>query len=189
MAQATSINLLRSTQAQFWDKFLQWALTVGRFLIILTETVALSAFVYRFTLDRQIIDLADSIKEKQIIVSLYKDAEPRYRNLHERLTFVEKTASAEDAKTALLKEFVSLAQGHVAYQSLTIGEKTVDMEVSTNSTGSLSEFLQGVKSLPEVKSVNISRVENKAANGVVLVSITAELIGGAEEGGQLNESN
>lgn len=189
MAQATSINLLRSTQTRFWDKVLKWALTTGRFLIILTETIALSAFVYRFTLDRQIVDLADSIEDKQIILSLYKDAEPRYRNLHERLTFVEKTAASEDPRTAMLQRFVSLAQGYVTFQSLVIGEKTATMEITTTSTGALSEFLRGVKSLPEVRSVNISRVENKAANGIVLVTISVELVNGTEETGGQNESN
>jgi len=189
MAQATTINLLRSTQARFWDKFLQWALTVGRFLIILTETIALSAFVYRFTLDRQIVDLADSIKEKQTILSFYKDAEPKYRNLQERLAFVEKTATSEDPKTVLLQKFVALAQGYVSFQSLSISEKTVEMEASTTSTAALSVFLRRVKSLPQVRSITISRVENKAANGIVIVTLSAELVNNTGEGGQQNESN
>lgn len=184
MAQATSINLLRTTQARLWDKLLQWALTTGRFLIILTETIALSAFVYRFTLDRQIVDLADSIKDKQTIMSLYKDAEPQFRNLHERLAFVEKTAKTEDPKTVMLKRFIALAQGRVAFQTLTINDKAIDMEVLATSTGALSEFLRAVKTIPEVRSVTISRVENKAATGIVLVTVNAELITNTSTQGQ-----
>ncbi len=108
MAKVTSINLIRSEQTHHIDTILKWALTTGRFLIILTETIALSAFVYRFSLDREIIDLTDEIKNNQAVVSLYTD-EPRYRNLQERLTFVESIRPTQSEKTILMHEVVSLS--------------------------------------------------------------------------------
>ena len=183
MAQVASINLVRATQTRFWDRLLKWAISTGRFLIILTETIALSAFVYRFTLDRQIVDLADSIKEKQAIIALYGDAEVRYRNLQERLAFVKEVAASEDPKTVLLKQLVTLAQGQVAFQSLAISDSGINLEVIAPSSAGLSEFLRGLKTLPEVRSVAIDRVENKAESGVIVVTIRAELLnsGGGEE--------
>jgi hypothetical protein len=180
MAQANSINLLRSTQSHRWEKIMQWALSTGRFLIILTQTIALAAFVYRFSLDRQIIDLADSIEQNQAIVSFYKDEEARYRNLHERLTVADTLMKNEDKKTGLLQKFVEIARGNVVFNAITLNDKTVLLEVSTTSTTALSKFLAGIKTLNEVKRVSIDRAENKATNGMVVVSVTVDLKNGKE---------
>jgi hypothetical protein len=183
MAGTNSINLLRSSENHFWEQFLKWALTTGRFLIILTETIALSAFVYRFSLDREIIDLGDKIKQNQTIVSYYKRDELRYRNLHERLAFAEQMTAPVDEKTALLESFVEIARGKVTFQEISVNANAVTVEISTTSTGALSSFLAGIQNLDRVKSVNVNRVENKTANGRINVTITADLIqpGGTNE--------
>jgi hypothetical protein len=46
-----SINLLDNKGKSFTEQFLDWALAIGRLLIIVTETVALAAFLYRFSID------------------------------------------------------------------------------------------------------------------------------------------
>jgi hypothetical protein len=180
MAQTTSINLLRASQSHFWENFLKWALTTGRFLIILTQTIALAAFVYRFSLDREIIDLADSIKQNQAIVGLYKNEEAKYQNLHERLVFADTLVTPQANKTVLLKEFVRIAQGKVIFNAIDIGETSVTVEAAASSTGALSSFLAEIKKLNEIKSVSVNSVENKATNGVILIGITAELTNGKE---------
>lgn len=182
MANTTSINLLRSSENHFWETFLKWALTTGRFLIILTETIALSAFVYRFSLDREIIDLGDKIKENQAIVSLYKDQERRYRNLHERLAFAAALSPQTEKKTFLLERFVSLARGKVVFRHLAFNDRTVAFEAETSSTAALSTFLTSLRSLSEVQSVSVDRVENKPSSGRILIAVTVTLAGAKTEG-------
>ena len=60
--QVPTINLLPNQGENLTTKFFNWALSIGRLLIILTEMVALATFLYRFGLDAQIVDLHDKIK-------------------------------------------------------------------------------------------------------------------------------
>src|SRR5476651_2190356 len=83
---STSINLLKSNKNETLEQVINWSLSIGRFLVIGVELIALGAFLFRFTLDRQIIDLHALIKNKQIIVADLKDSEATYRNLQDRLT-------------------------------------------------------------------------------------------------------
>lgn len=177
MPKSTSINLLRRSQNHYGEKFLAWALTTGRFLIILTETIALAAFTYRFSLDREIIDLADSIKNNRAIVSLYRD-EPTYRNLQERLSFVASVSGSLDATSSLLQELVRIAKGKVVYQRLTITDTTAILEFSATSTGSLASFMNSLKQLSPIRSVTVTKVENKAESGMIIVDATVQLVGG-----------
>src|SRR3972149_11726382 len=85
MQSSASINLIKS-KVNIFDEILKWALTVGRLLVILTELTAFSAFIYRFTLDRTLIDLHEKINQEQAIVASLKDREAIYRNLQGIIT-------------------------------------------------------------------------------------------------------
>jgi hypothetical protein len=71
------INLLKKKSNRSLDVFVRWAITGGRFLVILTETIALGAFLFRFNLDRQIVDLSDRIKVARL--SVVQSNEEKYR--------------------------------------------------------------------------------------------------------------
>ncbi|MDE2025485.1 MAG: hypothetical protein KGJ07_03255, partial [Patescibacteria group bacterium] len=81
MSANTTINLVRGRRPRVLDQFVGWALTIGRVVVILTELIALGAFLYRFGLDRQLVDLHDKIAQEQSIVDLLKQNENSYRNL------------------------------------------------------------------------------------------------------------
>ena len=66
------INLMPNRGDTVLIQFLNWALTIGRLLIILVETLALGTFLYRFSLDMQIVDLKDKIKVQRAFVTAYK---------------------------------------------------------------------------------------------------------------------
>src|SRR4029078_3722140 len=85
-----SINLLPRKGEGFLTQFLNWAVNIGRLLIIITETVALATFLYRFNLDMKIVDLPHDIKQKSFIVKNSKVYEESFRNLQERLALAKK---------------------------------------------------------------------------------------------------
>src|SRR5689334_11570583 len=90
------INLLPNKGDSLFEQFLSWALTVGRLLIIITETLALSVFLYRFVLDVQIIDLHDKIKQESAIIDNLKDQEESFRNLQTRLLLAKNFDTKKD---------------------------------------------------------------------------------------------
>ena len=81
-----TINLAKKKGTPSLDVFIRWAITGGRFLVILTETIVLGAFLYRFNLDRQIVDLNDLIKQRQQIVAAVSGNEKLFRQIQDTLT-------------------------------------------------------------------------------------------------------
>src|SRR5258706_9366482 len=90
MLKSPAINLAKGRGQTFLDRFLNWALSIGRVVVIVTEAVALTAFLYRFNLDRQIIDLHSRINQEQIIVKLLNNNETTFRSLQDRLSLINK---------------------------------------------------------------------------------------------------
>ena len=170
-----SINLLPNKGGSLMDQFLSWALTIGRLLIILTETLALGTFLYRFSIDMRIIDLHDVIKNESIIVSQFKNTEETARNLQARLAFAKEQDSTTDAAPNILSDIIEMGRGKVTFRNLSIVKGSVKIAVQAPSAGILNSFVNQLKTHSAIMSVNIVSVENKTSSAVVRMDIIAGL--------------
>lgn len=169
-----TINLAKARQG-FLDRFLKWALTIGRLIVMLTEIVALSTFLYRFSLDRQLIDLHDKISAKQGMIKLLKDNEDKYRNLQGKLAMAS-TLSNEGLKTTqLLNDLLGFTPNDFIFTTLTLSKDSVRIEAKAQSAKTLSNFIKALKAYPKISSVSLDRIENKTSSAIIFVNITAML--------------
>jgi len=174
VTKALSINLVR-TKVNILDEFIKWALTIGRGLVIAVEIVALFTFLYRFTLDRQIIDTREKIKQQQAIVSYLKDREDKYRNLQQRLLASETLSVMAPAETKIINDVVSMVPPEVNLKSLSLSDTSLNISVGAQSINSLTDFINSLKRYKEINTININRVQNKASESSISVDISCTL--------------
>ncbi len=170
-----SINLLPNRGSGLFDQFLAWALTIGRLLIILTETLALGTFLYRFSIDMKIIDLHDLIKNQRIIVEQFKSTEESARNLQARLAFVKEQESESGTTPSIFSDIINMGSGAITFKSLAVSKMSAKIEVQSSSSGPLNNFINKLKTHPEITSVQIDSIENKTSTASIGMSITAGL--------------
>ena len=84
-----TINLSRKPKDKFETVFYKWAINSGKVIIIITELIALGALLYRFSIDKQIVDLHDEIKREQIFLDNQKSKEKEYRGIQDRLSMIQ----------------------------------------------------------------------------------------------------
>lgn len=166
-----SINLVKDKQIPLFDKFMNWALTVGRLIVILTEIVALLAFVYRFSLDEKLIDLHSAIKQKQSIVLLLKQDENKYRNLQDRIALASDLMEKNAKTNKIVLDIVDLTPQGARIYNLTFNKNKLTINANTNSVSSLTDFINILKDYPDIKTVSIDNIENKPTGGL-LVTVT-----------------
>lgn len=169
------INLVKREREDFLETFLRWALSIGRLVVMLTEIVALSAFLYRFSLDRQLIDLHDKIKQKQTIVNLLKDNENKYRNLQNRLTIASKLTDVSLNVTDLFTGITDLAPAGFFINTMLISENEVRIDANTTSLQPLVVFISNLKSYPKINTVSLDKIENKISTATLGVVISANV--------------
>ena len=169
-----SINLVKNKETPFIDRFIDWALTAGRLIVIFTEVVAVLAFVYRFSLDGQLAELHSSIKQKQNLVLALKPDENKYRNLQDRIGLV-KTFSDKSTKTdRIIRDIINFIPSQVRINDLTLSKTKITVSINIASISELSAFIDPLKNYPEIKSVSIDNIENKPSISL-LANITATL--------------
>lgn len=174
MQSSASINLVKR-KTNLLDEILKWALSVGRLLVIITEIVAFTTFIYRFSLDRTLIDLHTSIKDKQAIIEGLKDREATYRNLQERIFVASTITSNNDRNVVIINDIIEKTPQGITFNLLSIDESEVIINANINSVSSLMAFVNQLREYPKFDSVTIDSIDNSSSNSSVVVRISATL--------------
>lgn len=171
---APNINLIHGHKSLL-DGFIDWALTIGRVVIILTEGIALSAFLYRFTLDRQIIDLHQQINQKQKILSFQKAEEDKYRNLQDRLALIGKLSAKVPISVLAFNDIAQIIPNSINVTSFSISNESVEINAETSSITALSSLIKSLKSYNRIQSVSLDKIENRTSTSTIVFGISMQL--------------
>jgi len=165
------LNLLKSRKKDTVDTVINWSITMGRLMVIVVELVALSAFLYRFSLDRQIIDLNSKIKQQEAAIRLLKDNEIQYRNLHERLTSAATLSTMAIQKIKVFQDIVDLLPQNIILNTLSVLENKITINVSSRNTSSLKQFVNSLKTYPQISKLFLNSISVKEASGLTLTLV------------------
>lgn len=169
-----SINLVKNQQIPLFDKFMNWTLTIGRLIVIVTEVVAVVTFIYRFSLDEKLVDLNDAIKQKQSIISVLKNDENKYRNLQDRIALASTFSTKAVSSNQTITDITSLIPKQVRINGLILNKGKVNIGVDVASVSFLADFIDSLKSYRGIRSISIDDIENKPSVGLS-VNITTML--------------
>lgn len=174
MQSSVSINLIKS-KVNILDEILKWALTVGRLLVIITELVAFSTFIYRFSLDRKLIDLHTKINQEQAIVASLKDRENLYRSLQERISVASTITDHGNRNVRILNDITKFTPPTITFNAFTTENNKITIDSSVKSISSLSIFINLLRDYPQTSSVSVDRIDNQSLTTSVNVLITVKL--------------
>lgn len=166
------INLLRNNNKETIEHVINWAVTIGRVLVIVVELAALTAFLYRFTLDNQLEGLHTDIKSKQAIVVSLKKSEDTYRNLQDRLVVAASFSKSAKNSVKIFKDVVSFAPNGMTFNTITLSSTGIHIEANVNSVFPLSLFIGKLKSYSLIDTVSLDKIENKTSSAVISVGIS-----------------
>lgn len=170
---APTINLAKNRGEHFVDTFFTWALSLGRVLVIATEAIALGAFLFRFGLDRQILDLNDRIKQEKVIVNLLSSNETTYRNLQDRLALAKTIDDATTTELKRMKTVTGFISSDMIVQDVFYSPTDIHVDATVGSIVSLTSLVKKLKSYDQITKVTIDKLENKASTGEYDFGITA----------------
>jgi len=174
---SASINLLRNDKKETIEQAINWALTIGRVLVIVVELVALAAFLYRFTLDNQLGDLHTKIKQEQAIVTFQKKSEDNYRNLQSRLSVASTYLKSAEDNVKIFKDIISFAPNGMTFTTVAFSPLGMRVEANVNSVIPLSAFINKLKSDSLIDTVSLDKIESKTSDNIISVGISTTLKG------------
>lgn len=163
------INLVKKKEVATFDKFINWTLSIGRLIVIITEIIAISAFLYRFSLDEKLVSLHDEIEQKQKQLSLLKKDEENFRNLQGRLSLASKFAEEGVKTLKTFQDIIGFTPQEIKFSDLILKKDQTTISITANSISSLTQFVNSLKGYSKTKSVSIDSIENKPNVGLSIV--------------------
>jgi Tfp pilus assembly protein PilN len=169
---SASINLLRNDNKETFEHIINWAVTIGRILVVVVELAALAAFLYRFTLDNQLQDLHSKIQQEQAIIEIQKTNEDTYRNLQDRLSVISSFAKSGTTDLKTFKDILSFAPNGMTFTTVTFSPDSMHIEANLESVTPLSSFISSLRAYPLINTISLDKIENKTSNSVINVGIS-----------------
>ncbi|MFC1653401.1 PilN domain-containing protein [Patescibacteria group bacterium] len=176
----TSVNLLSKDafSESFVGKALMWALSIGRYIVVLTELVVILSFLSRFKLDRDLTDLNSRINQQLLVIESYGDLEPKFRALQNKLAFVRKTSEDVDVEN-VMDQLIGFLPPDVRLSEISIRQDRVVLSaVSLNSRG-FADYINSIRSNPQFKNIDLNNITSDEGSDVgVMFDISIDLSGG-----------
>ena len=146
-APSRPINLLPQSafETSFTGRFLQWAVTSGRYIIILTEAVVIVAFLSRFKLDQDLANLSDTIKGQRTLLERQLPLENQFRFTQSRLNATHDMLGRQVLVRQRFDKLLTSLPTSVKLVSVKFERNQTTVQATTLSEQSVAEFLARVK--------------------------------------------
>jgi hypothetical protein len=170
-ARTKSINLLPPSEfeSSFWGKFLKWAVTAGRYIIIVTEMFVIIAFLSRFKLDQDMSNLAQTMEGQKGVLESQLASEEEFRQVQTRLETVNKLFESQSMAAKKMDLLVKKIPPEVKLVSLEVRPGLIGIQAGTLSERSLGEMLARMTIEPTWKSVEVTDFSADSSSGINVV--------------------
>ena len=141
-------------------RFLKWALSVGRYIVIFTEMVVILSFASRFTLDRMVTDLNSAINQKERVISSYGDLEKNFRFIQQQIEDYQQFKQDSN----LVDIFPILndnVPNDVVFETLLIRPDSINFTGGAMSQNALNVLVNNLQLSPHFTEISVNKIESR----------------------------
>jgi hypothetical protein len=154
------------------SRIIRYLTTVGRYIIVFTELIVISAFISRFWLDRQNSDLSETLRQQKAIIESTTDFEKEYTSLQGRLKYIDTQYKNQPNYISNIKSLVSSIPTGVFLENFTLNLDSAQISIYSYQEDLLVNLLVNLSLNPEITTVNIQKIEKKSSDLKYLVDIS-----------------
>ena len=181
MAIKKELSLLPDSENpnSFSARAIKWLSTVGRWIIVLTELIVVTAFISRFWLDRKNSDLSEIIRQQQAIIESTQTFEKEFNSFQQRLKFIKNFYAISPSYDDKMSILVKSTPPDLVYKNLALKPDINDShKVSANANliafkeDSIVSFITNLMVNDQIESVTINQIEKKSQENNYSVTLS-----------------
>lgn len=147
-------------------RFLQWLLSVGRYIVVFTELIVILAFLSRFYLDQKITDLNELIEQKKAIVASASVLEEEIKTANNNFLNVEAIIEKQKNYSGFLKKLNKLIPEGIKFKTFSLENKKITISAESNTSSALNVFLFWLKKSPLIEKISLEGVSIKGNGNI-----------------------
>ncbi len=155
------INLLQRKKKPevLSDKLIFFALHYLRYIIVITQIIVIGVFFYRFTIDQRVIDLKESVNQKQEIIRITLPIVNEAKAIETKTTSIKKLIDEQKTFSNHFDYITSIIPDLIYIKTISISEQTISLEGSTKDINSIRILLERIKKDQKFKKVSLGEVK------------------------------
>lgn len=157
-----AINLLPrdSFESSQVGMILAWLLVFGKWAVIITQLIVMGAFLWRFTLDRELTDLKKSIAKNVAVIKSYEQIEKDFVLTQKRLVAAKEVINDQKAITTEFAKLAQITPQDVWYEKLTVSPESTTISAYSRSLPGFSLLLTSLQADPRYDSISVARIQD-----------------------------
>ncbi len=159
-----NINLLKKKQETILDKGIYFALNYLRYILVITQLVVIGVLFFRFHVDHTIIDLKESIDQKQEIIDATKPLIVEAQKIDTRVTGIKNTIKKQKTLSNSLDYTLSIFPDTLYLSSLTIENGTTKLMGIATNPQHLQGFYNRLRKENKFKLVSMNNLQRDESN-------------------------
>lgn len=182
------VNLLvhKGDQLPLANRIIKWLLSSGRLIVVVVELITISAFVLRYKLDAELIDLKEQIKSKVPYIQSLKADEIAIRQTQFQLATIKRTRAESPNFTQVVTKIAQITPASIQLTNITLDQPsgtpatTLTISGITPSNIELAVFMQALQKDAQLSDITLTNI---SFEGQIVFTITGNL---TSEGGKSN---
>jgi hypothetical protein len=165
-----SINLLPrdAFESSRLGIVMEWSLVFGKWIVILTQLVVMGAFIYRFTLDRNLTDLRKAIAKDVAVIKSYEQVERDFSLAQKQVNSAKAALDAQERLLTTLTDIGRITPNEIWYDRINLSTSTLTLTAYAASLPSFGQFLTAVQTDPLFSGIRIGKIESSTTKGAQL---------------------
>lgn len=166
----SNVNLIPkdSFETSLMGQILDWALAFGKWTVILTQLIVVSAFLMRFGLDRKLNNLLDDIDDNVATINSYSELERDFTVAQKRVNYIKPHIDQQEMVIAVFEKLGDITPIDVWYDDITFGSDSVTMQSNAGSIRGFNSLLVASQRDPLFDGVSIGSMESSTSTDSLL---------------------
>jgi len=152
------INLKPKEAQSFSDKLIYFFLHYLRYVIVMTQIVVISVFFFRFQVDQEIIDLKESIGQKEEIIKVTKPLVTDAKLINSKITTIKTLLADQNRDSSLISYLFTSIPQDIILKSFKFEEKAITVQGNAVAVSAIKNFVSITESQKQFKKVTINDV-------------------------------
>ncbi|MCA9371429.1 hypothetical protein KC726_00880 [Candidatus Woesebacteria bacterium] len=171
------INLLPEKKKNVVDQIIYFSVHYLRYILVITQFVAICVFFFRFKVDQDIVDLKEQLNQKESIVTATEPLITHIDSVDKKIQYINTIIQAQNQDADALRFVFSSISNDITVQSLEYGNKTIVLNgfsSDSNAIDALNQFFITDGTFKDVKLTNVNKSEEQYSFDLTLSLVASK---------------
>lgn len=153
------INLFPERDKNVSEKIIYFAFHYLRYILVITQFVAICVFFFRFKVDQEIVDLKDKLNQKQSIVTATSDLVGRVQEIDTKMKQVQLVLDEQEVFQSKYSYTLSQISPEIRIDNFVMGADAVDIDGSSATVDPIKTMYDALQADQKYKVIDLSTIE------------------------------